>query len=156
MNITKLDSATVDRIIEDLAEAIQAVADKHGLAVERKRCTYHRTDMPVPFRLHVVEVGADGEAIDKAERKFAEVCHLYGLRPDHYGAEFTTTRALRSGRSTSATYRITGINTRRPKFPVSACNVDTGKGYKFTEAVVRRGLGLDIGEAIEFVLGGGR
>jgi len=155
MNITKLDSATVDRIIEDLAEAIQAVADKHGLAVERKRCTYHRTDMPVPFRLHVVEVGADGEAIDKAKRKFDEVCHLYGLRPDHYGAEFGMMRAMRNGRLSMARYRVTGINTRRHKFPVSACNVDTGKGYKFTLAKVRRALGLDIGEAID-VIGGGR
>ena len=148
MTITKLDSATVGRIIEDLAEAIEAVADRYGLTLEQGRCSYHRTDMPVPFRLHVIEVDAEGEAVDKAKRKFDEVCHLYGLRPDHYGAEF----AAPSGNK----YRISGINPRRRKYPISATEVTSGKGYKFTEAIVRRGLGLDIGEAIEFVLGGGR
>ena len=65
-------------------------------------------------------VKVDTTARDRA--LWESVCHLYGLPKDAFGKVFT---------SRGTAFRVTGINTRRPKFPVSAVRVSDERGFKF-------------------------
>lgn len=61
---------------------------------------------------------------------FAAACNLVGLEPSDYGRTFTS-----RGRQ----YKVTGINLRRRKYPVSA-ERDDGRGFKFDSETVVRNL----------------
>ena len=72
---------------------------------------------------------ADTTARDKAQWK--RHASMYGLPVDAFGTVF---------RSNGTEYRICGISTRRPKYPVLGTRVSDGKKFKFTADVVIRGL----------------
>lgn len=72
---------------------------------------------------------ADTSARDKA--KFARCAPMYDIPADAFGKLFW---------SNGTEFRICGIETRRPKFPVLGIRVSDGKRFKFTAAGVRRGL----------------
>lgn len=52
---------------------------------------------------------------------------LLGLREDALGVIF-----VMRGKA----YRVTGLATNRPKYPINAEQVDTGKGFKFPRSTV--------------------
>jgi hypothetical protein len=121
VNITRAQAKTIG---EEIREKVTLVAEKHCLAVDYRGVTYDSTMVRPRFELKVM--GADRE-------EFGAYAHAYGLEPSDFGAEFTT--------GTGRTYRITGIAPRRRKYPISAEEVKTGKGYKFPALTVSRALG---------------
>jgi hypothetical protein len=54
---------------------------------------------------------------------FEALAEAFGLSPDDYGRQFSTGRER---------FRITGIDPRRPKYPLSAERISDGQGFKFT------------------------
>lgn len=71
---------------------------------------------------------------DKAE--WARWSKTFGFEAEDFGKTF------KSGRTD---YRITAINPRRPKYPVSAVRVRDGRAFKFGADTVRRALGRTLG-----------
>jgi hypothetical protein len=65
----------------------------------------------------------DGTALDPEKLLFGALAEAFGLSPDDYGRQFSTGRER---------FRITGIDPRRPKYPVSAERIPDGQRFKFT------------------------
>ena len=65
----------------------------------------------------------DGSALDPDRLRFEALAEAFGLSPTDYGRQFSTGREQ---------FRITGIDPRRPKYPVSAERIPDGQGFKFT------------------------
>ncbi|WP_415183179.1 hypothetical protein [Phaeovulum sp.] len=73
-----------------------------------------------------VKVGiplADGTVFDPEKAKFELLANNYGLSPDDFGREFSTGRE---------TFRMVGIETRRPKYPINVERQPDRQGFKFT------------------------
>jgi hypothetical protein len=65
----------------------------------------------------------DGTTLDPDQLRFEAFAEAFGLTPADYGRQFSTGRD---------TFRITGIDPRRPKYPISAERIPDGQGFKFT------------------------
>lgn len=66
---------------------------------------------------------ADGTALDPERLHFEALAEAFGLSTTDFGRQFSTERE---------SFRITGIDPRRPKYPVSAERISDGQGFKFT------------------------
>ena len=122
-SITRLTPAACRKIQAEMLEACRKVADKHGLIAED---VGHRNMDPgfsfePAFRVSIP--APDGTAYNPEKEMFAIFAEDYGLRPDDFGAEFSTGRER---------FRITGIDPKRPKYPISVERVPDRKGFKFT------------------------
>tara|TARA_R110000824_G_C14928461_1_gene648479 strand:- start:131 stop:538 length:408 start_codon:yes stop_codon:yes gene_type:complete len=121
--ITKLDRTSVNLIADEAGEALKAVAEKYNLILKPGRGTYDPSAGTFTPKFTFVCETEDGVPAD-----FARHAKSYGLTVEDYGREFTTY---------AGTYRLTGINPRRRKYPISGTCVRTGKGYKFPRAAVK-------------------
>ena len=65
----------------------------------------------------------DGTAFNLERDMFVYLAERYGLAPSDFGREFATG---------GERFRITGIDPKRPKYPVSAERLPDRRGFKFT------------------------
>lgn len=89
------------------------------------------TDVSAPKVDEAAIKAAEARKAAKAERDFKRWAETYGLKPEWFGQTFT---------SRGTDYRIVGINTRAPKFPVQVERVHDGRSFKFTAAGVSIGM----------------
>ncbi|GHE05469.1 hypothetical protein U879_03785 [Defluviimonas sp. 20V17] len=106
-----------------MLEACREVAERNGLAVDDKGLSNIdlRWGFEVAFRVSIPL--SDGRTLDPEQLRFEALAEAFGLSPGDFGREFSTGRE---------TFRITGIDPRRPKYPVSAERVPDRQGFKFT------------------------
>lgn len=106
-----------------MLKACQEVATRHGLVVEAKEITGMdlRWGFDSAFRVSIPM--ADGTALDPEKLRFEVLAEAFGLSPTDFGRQFSTGREQ---------FRITGIDPRRPKYPISAERIPDGQGFKFT------------------------
>jgi len=111
------------RLQEEMLKACQEVATRHGLVVEAKEITGMdlRWGFDAAFRVSIPM--ADGTALDPEKLRFEVLAEAFGLSPTDFGRQFSTGREQ---------FRITGIDPRRPKYPISAERIPDGQGFKFT------------------------
>lgn len=142
--LTKITRKDARKINEAVRKALQGVADEFGLTTPPGGgVSFNDEGVSGRFQFSIKTEG--GVPAD-----FTRNCGRFGLKPEHFGAEF------KSGRDT---FRITGIKTRRPKYPVSATRVKDGRSYKFTAQQVLHGLpdggandadGLTVGDRVSY------
>jgi hypothetical protein len=111
------------RVHLDMLKACKDVAARHGLVVEAQDITGVdlRWGFDAAFRVSIPL--PDGTALDPERLRFQALAEAFGLSPADYGRQFSAGREL---------FRITGIDPRRPKYPVSAERIPDGQGFKFT------------------------
>jgi hypothetical protein len=119
-NLTPVLCQQVQR---EMLKVCRDVAARHGLVVEAQDITgvdmrwgfdsVFRVSIPLP----------DGTALDPERLRFEALAEAFGLSPSDYCRQFSTGREL---------FRITGIDPRRPKYPVSAERIPDGQAFKFT------------------------
>ncbi|MDT8855942.1 hypothetical protein RNZ50_13155 [Paracoccaceae bacterium Fryx2] len=111
------------RLHIDMLKACQDIASRHGLVVEAKDMTSMdlRWGFDAAFRVSIPL--PDGTALDPERLRFEALAEAFGLSATDYGRQFSTGRE---------TFRIVGIDPRRPKYPVSAERIPDGQGFKFT------------------------
>ena len=131
MTINSVDRSTVKMILEEARVALDAIAEKHGVILERKHCTYSSTEIPVAFKFVVPERTEDGEAIDPKETECRKRAPRFGLEPDDYGKMFKTFNGV---------FRVCGIKPKARKYPVLGESIINGKIYKFHLDSVKTGL----------------
>jgi len=127
-----MDRQTSKAIAAEAVEALMAVADKYGCAVERGSASFDTTSTKIQFAFS--EIGEDGIAMTREAETFKQAAYMYGLKPEDLGKKFT---------SNGHTYTITGLNTRARKMPIQATRED-GATYKFTADQVMRSLGRNV------------
>ena len=107
----------------DMLAACAKIASAHGLVVEDagQRNVDLRWGFEASFRVSLPL--ADGSTRNPDQLLFELLAPEFGLEPEDYGREFTTGRDW---------FKLTGIDPRRPKYPISADRIADGKGFKFT------------------------
>jgi hypothetical protein len=115
------------RLQREMLKACQVVAARHGLVVEARDITGVdlRWGFDAAFRVSIPM--PDGTALDPERLRFEALAEAFGLTPAYFGRQFSTGREL---------FKITGIDPRRPKYPVSAERIPDGQGFKFTSEQV--------------------
>ncbi len=111
------------RLQREMLKACQDVAARHSLVVEAKDISGVdlRWGFDAAFRVSIPH--PDGTALDPERLRFEALAEAFGLSAADYGREFSTGRE---------TFRIVGIDPRRPRYPVSAERIPDGQGFKFT------------------------
>ena len=107
----------------EMLEACREVAARHGLAVDDKGLgnVDLRWGFEIAFAVSIPL--SDGRTLDPKQLRFEALAEAFGLSPSDFGREFSTGRE---------TFRITGIDPRRPKYPISAERAPDRQGFKFT------------------------
>jgi hypothetical protein len=106
-----------------MLKACQDVAARHGLVAEASEIA--GVDLRWGFDLAVrVSIPLpDGTALDPERLRFEALAEAFGLSSTDYGRQFSTDRE---------SFRVVGIDPRRPKYPISAERIPDGQGFKFT------------------------
>jgi hypothetical protein len=129
--ITSFNKQNLRALFAEVEKALAPLAEKHGLKLERKHCSFRDDELPVAFKFITVKIDANGNAMDTRAKDFIKYASLYGLSEKDFLAEFT---------SNGDRFRITGFKPKARKYPVLAENVRTGKTYKFPVERVKAAL----------------
>lgn len=120
--ITRLTPATCEEIQTRMLEVCQKIAEDHGLVIEG--AGWRGTDTGFFFEpvFRVSIPASDGTAFNLEKDRFEFLAEHFGLAPSDFGREF---------RTGSERFRITGIDPKRPRYPISAERIPDRRGFKF-------------------------
>ncbi len=121
--VTRLTPAACEEIQTYMLEACQKVAADHGLVVESAGWRGMDTGFAFEPVFRVSIPATDGTAFNLEQDRFEFLAEHYGLQPSDFGREF---------RTGSERFRITGIDPKRPRYPISAERIPDRRGFKFT------------------------
>ena len=131
MSSIQIDRAFLRTFTKDAEAALTEIADKYGVKISYKGGSFDRVGSFATLKFEVVAPDAStGETLSREAQDFKRFANHYGFAPDDLGSEFTVRGEV---------YRITGLKSRRPKFPISAERVKDGKLFKFSSHAVRLG-----------------
>lgn len=137
MNITRLNAHSRSVILNEMLDAMKSVAEEHGLSiVSTKSPGYDASGRYFEPTFRVSVLNENGEAYDPMKTEFEHLAKSYGLEPSDYGKEFK----IQVGRHKWERYRITGLKTSRPKYPIQGIRVSDGRGFKFPSNTVAEAL----------------
>ncbi|PWJ88132.1 hypothetical protein C8D77_11225 [Mesorhizobium loti] len=119
----RLTPALCEQLQKRMLDACRKIATDHGLVVES--ASWRNLDNGLAFEpvFRVSIPASDGTAFNLEKDMFAYLAEHYGLAASDFGREFTTG---------SERFRITGIDPKRPKYPISAERIPDRRGFKFT------------------------
>ena len=115
------------RLHKEMIAACRAVAEAHGLVVEDGGVEETDPRFGFAFNLRVGLPEADGTLFEPGRALFAVMAESYGLAPSDLGRAFT---------ARGETFRITGLNPNRPRYPVDAERLPDRRGFKFAADTV--------------------
>jgi hypothetical protein len=121
--MTRLTPAACAEIQAHMLKACQKIAADHGLVIESAGWRSLDTGFAFEPVFRVSLPASDGTAFNLEKDMFAYLAERYGLVPSDFGREFITG---------GERFRITGIDPKRPKYPVSAERLPDRRGFKFT------------------------
>ncbi|SDQ28665.1 hypothetical protein [Pseudovibrio sp. Tun.PSC04-5.I4] len=125
VRITPRLSETLEK---EMLKACRKIAETHGLEVEQggKRLKSRGDAFEMVLRVKVPVAEGQDEDLDK--ELFELLCSRYGLKKENYGEIFSDGEER---------FRIAGLDTRRPKYPISAKRISDGRLFKFSPEQVR-------------------
>ena len=112
-----------EKLKQEMLAACRRIAKAQGLTVVEGRLLEMNLWTGFEFSVKVGIPLPDGTVFDPEKTKFELLARNYGLSPDDFGREFSTGRE---------TFRIVGIETRRPKYPINVERQPDRQGFKFT------------------------
>jgi hypothetical protein len=130
MSSIKIDKAFLRSFTGDAQKALTEIADKYGISISYKGGSYARDGGNATIKFEIAAPDATtGEALTREAQDFKRFATDYGFEPEDLGTEFTVRGTV---------YKIAGLKTRRPKYPISAVRVKDGRSFKFPVDAVRR------------------
>lgn len=107
-----------------ITKALKDVGDEYGvdLSVTGGRVGSGLGQINLEVKVRETAAGVDG-----GKALWDRICTHYGLRPEHYGMTFTYQGTL---------YKVTGLRTSRPKYPIDAIRVHDKRAMKFVASTV--------------------
>lgn len=121
--VTRLTPAACEEIQSRMLEACQKIAADHGLVVEGAGWRGMDTGFSFEPVFRVSIPASDGTAFNLDKDRFAFLAEHYGLARSDFGREFGTGNER---------FKITGIDPKRPRYPISAERIPDRRGFKFT------------------------
>ena len=121
-----MDKAQAKALQSERNEAAKPMLAKYGMVVKTASARFG----PGEFSITIKSLSTD-PALDPRVTDYERYAESFGLPKDGLGQTIT----VRQG-----TFRITGLDLNRRKYPVVVVNVATGKTMLFTEAGVRAAL----------------
>ena len=121
--MTRLTPAACAEIQAHMLKACRKIAADHGLVIESAGWRGLDTGFAFEPVFRVSIPAPDGTAFNLEKDMFVYLAERYGLAPSDFGREFITG---------GERFRITGIDPKRPKYPVSAERLPDRRGFKFT------------------------
>ena len=125
--ITTMDKAAAKLLHEEADAALKAVAAKHGVLFAQQRSTYFADSGEFNYKASFKLATIGG--VDREQAEFERNAHLFGVSPDKYKTRFTT----RDGE-----FELIGFDPGRPRFPVRARHVSSGKVMLYTTDVLKK------------------
>jgi hypothetical protein len=129
MSSIKIDRQLLKAFTGDAQKALTEIADKFGIKITYKSGSFARDGSNATIKFEMVAPDATtGGFVSREAQDFKVYATEYGFEPEDLGSEFTVN---------GTKYRITGLKTRRPKYPICAGRVSDGKGFKFPAETVK-------------------
>lgn len=125
MEITR---KTAQKIREVCVEYLSEFAEEMNMQIMPASARFSPTSVTVTLEFARIDEET-GQPQDKKAVAFSTSAFLYGLDPDWLGKCFI---------SNGKEFRIVGLNTRAPKYPVNCVRTSDGKTYKFKEETVEK------------------
>ena len=126
--IQQFDRKTANAFAREAEQALQALAEKHGVDVSIGSGNFTQNDFS--FKVKAAVKSKDGTVLSREAEAFKVNAPLLGLQESDLGRTFT---------AQGKTFKITGYNTRAKKMPILAED-ENGRGYKFDRETVKRFL----------------
>lgn len=126
---TSLTRQLLKTIQQQVEETLKELAELNGVSIRVDGGRFDHQNATLNIKIAVVN--DEGEAYDPMVEQFKLFAWSYQLSPDDLGKVFTF-----RGRE----YKITGLTTRRRKFPITADRVPDGRRFKFPANSVVQGL----------------
>lgn len=123
--IKEFDRENLKTLRTDIDSALAQIASKHNiqLSLGTIRFGTEEATTRLTMRTRTTSNGVKVEDTDSAAAiDFKKHAALYGFKPEHLGATFKFGRDM---------FKIVGLVPSRPKYPVSAQNLSTGRKFKF-------------------------
>ena len=115
-----MDRAKVKMLRKAMEEALAPLEESFKVKLLMDNCNF--TESYCNFKVGFADVAEDGEVQSKEVKEFKMFAATYGLEPTDLYRTFTV-------RGTE--YKITGLSTRKPKYPLLADRVRDGAKFKF-------------------------
>lgn len=126
-----LTRAGMKSIREAVEVALQEVGADLGVGLSLGNGSFREHEGH--FRLNVVTGGSGDES--PVQSSWDRICKSYGFEPEDFGRTFV---------SQGQTFKITGLQTSRPTYPITADRQPDGKRFKFTVPQVLQAMGKPV------------
>jgi len=130
-----IDRKKVREVLAECEDALAPIAEKHGLNLVRKSCTFKSNTMPVAFKFEA-PVERAGVELTTEQAAYLDNAERWGIGHIKLGDEIKV-----NGR----TFTVAGAKPRRRKYPIVALRSD-GKQFKMDVQSVRFGHRCAMGD----------
>lgn len=128
MSSIRIDRQFVKSFVHDAEQALEAVAKQYGVRVAYKSASYAHSGLNSTVRFDVTAPDpSTGQCLSREAQDFVTHCGRYGFEPSDLGRSFATR---------GVAYTITGLHTKRHKYPISAERNYDGKPFKFPAGAI--------------------
>ena len=129
--VKKFDRPTLRKFREDFASAVKSFADKNGVVISLGNIKFSDAQFTAKMEVVLAPNASGMSAQEVIGRKSLDLEGVFfGLTADDYGRTFKNWDGK--------LYKLTGVKSSRPKYPIVAEQVGTGKTYKFGEDVIQK------------------
>ena len=129
--IKVINKATLRTFREEFENAVAAFSKKQGIVIKLGGIRFNETSFTGKLEVILADTSSGMSAEEAMGRNSLNLEGVFfGLKAEDYGRTFKNWDG--------ETYRLTGVKSSRPKYPVSAANVRTGKSFKFGEDVIKK------------------
>ena len=136
-----INAKTLDAVALKLQPYLNTIGKELGISLKVGSGNFTSVDGKLSIKIK--SFNENGETVDRSSLDFKTYAKSYGLKSEDLGKTFTF-----AGES----YKIAGLKTNRPKFPINAIRVKDGKSFKFPAASVINGLVKNIDDLSEEAL----
>ena len=133
MKIKSFDRSNLRLLTGDIQTALKSVADKYGISLTYKSARFSVSN--VTIKLEGAVIGAGGVVETKEHRDWKLYAPGYGLKTEWLGKAFI---------HGPDQFVISGLATRKSKYPVLATNVRNQKRFKFPVNTVKTLMESDL------------
>jgi hypothetical protein len=120
--ITDLTPAACEQVLTLMMQACGRIADDHGLVIDEFQWRNRSDGSAFETGFRVSIPGRAGAVRTREQQRFVASAGQIGLQASDFEREFS---------AEGQRFRITGIDTRRSKYPISAERLSDGRLYKF-------------------------